>query len=32
MTDPSEVGFSYAEPELLVELLSEKKGGGRDGA
>lgn len=32
MTDPSDVGFSCAEPELVVELLSEKEGGGQDGA
>lgn len=32
MSDPDEGGFGRAGPGLVVELLSEKRGGGRDGA
>lgn len=32
VTDPAEVGFGCAGPDLVVELLSEKQGGGQDAA
>ena len=32
VTDPAELGFGPAGPDLVVELFSEKRGGRRDGA